>query len=154
FASGNPSYLFMREGEDKPRPGTGAAFRAVTPDYFHAMGVSLLQGREFTPTDNENALPVTVINETMAKKYWPNENPIGRRIRETSNEQMWREIVGVVASVRHRSKSVPPTPEMFVPWAQTPGMALNLAVRTAMPPEVLAASLRRAVSRVDPELPV
>ena len=95
-----------------------ANFRSVSPDYFRVMGIPLLKGREFSGADHERAPMVAVINEAMAKRYWPNADPIGQRIKETSNEGAWREIVGVVGSVRHRDRGEEPRPEMFVPWSQ------------------------------------
>jgi putative ABC transport system permease protein len=97
---------------------------------------------------------VTVINEAMARRLWPNADPIGQRIKETSNERAWREIVGIVGSVRHRARGEEPRPEMFVPWSQSPAPRLNLAVRTQAEPASFGAALRRAVTAADAELPI
>src|SRR5262245_54425953 len=144
----------LRPGEEL-RPGMpDANFRAVSPEYFRVMGIPLLKGREFSGADHERAPMVTVINETMAKRYWPNANPIGQRIKETSNETAWREIVGIVGSVRHRARGEEPRPEMFVPWSQVPAGALNLAVRTQVEPASFSTALRHAVTSADPNLPL
>jgi putative ABC transport system permease protein len=90
----------------------------------------------------------------MAKRYWPDANPIGQRIKETSNERAWREIVGVVGSVRHRARGEEPKPEMFVPYSQVPAPNLNVAVRTQVEPAGFAATLRRAVTAIDANLPL
>jgi putative ABC transport system permease protein len=155
FATGNYSYVVLMNGQEEVRPGMPTAnFRAVSPDYFRVMGIPLLKGREFSGADHERAPMVTVINETMAKRYWPNANPIGQRIKETSNERAWREIVGVVGSVRHRARGEEPKPEMFVPYSQVPGPNLNMTVRTQVEPASFAATLRRAVTAIDANLPL
>jgi putative ABC transport system permease protein len=154
FATGNLSFALFLSGDEKPKGG-GPNFRAVSPDYFRVMGIPLLKGREFSSADHERALRATIINETMAKRYWPNTNPIGQRIKETSNESAWREIVGVVGSVRHRDRGVEPRPEMFVPWSQVPATTLNLTVRTQqVEPASFATTLRRVVTAIDPNLPI
>jgi len=145
----------LMNGQEEVKPGMPAAnFRAVSPDYFRVMGISLRTGREFSSADHERTPMVTIINETMAKRYWPNANPIGQRIKETSNERVWREIVGIVGSVRHRARGEEPRPEMFVPWSQGPAPSLNVAVRTQVQPASFAAALRRAVTATDANLPV
>ncbi len=155
FAAGNPSYVILMNGQEEVRPGMPAAsFRSVSADYFRVMGIPLLKGREFSGSDHDRAPMVTIINETMARRLWPNADPIGQRIKETSNERAWREIVGIVGSVRHRARGEEPRPEMFVPWSQSPSAKLNLAVRTQAEPAGFGAALRRAVTAADAELPV
>src|SRR5262245_22411300 len=155
FATGNQSFGILMNGQENGGPGMPSAqFRSVTPDYFRVMGIPLLKGREFSGADHERAPMVAVINETMAKRYWPDANPIGQRIKETSNERAWREIVGVVGSVRHRARGEEPKPEMFVPYSQVPSPNLNVAVRTQVEPASFAATLRRAVTAIDANLPL
>jgi putative ABC transport system permease protein len=154
FATGNPGYVVQMYGQEEVKPGMPTAnFRSVSPDYFRVMGVPLLRGREFTDADHGRATMVVVINEAMAKRYWPNVDPLGQRIRETSNERAWREIVGIVGSVRHRDRGEEPRPEMFVPWGQVPASTLNLTVRTQVEPASFATALRQAVTAADPNLP-
>jgi putative ABC transport system permease protein len=155
FATGNLGFAIYMNGQEKfRRPMPGANFRSVSPDYFRALGIPLLRGREFSDADHERAPMVAIINETMAKRYWPNAYPIGQRIKETSNQGVWREIVGIVGSVRHSARGAEPRPEMFVPWSQVPATALNLAVRTQAEPASFAATLRRVVTAIDGNLPV
>ena len=155
FATGNQGFLIFMPGQEEFRRGMPTAnFRSVSPDYFRVMGIPLLKGREFSDADNERAPMVTVINETMARRYWPNADPIGQRIKETSNEGVWREIVGVVGSVRHKARGEEPKPEMFAPWSQVPDLTLNLVVRAQTEPAGFAAALRRAVTAIDANLPV
>jgi putative ABC transport system permease protein len=155
FAIGNNTFVILMNGQEEVRPGMPTAnFRAVSSDYFRVMGIPLLKGREFSGADHERAPIVAVINETMAKRYWPNANPIGQRIKETSNERAWREIVGIVGSVRHRARGEEAKPEMFVPLSQVPPTTLNVAVRTQVEQASFAATLRRSVTAIDANLPV
>ena len=155
FATGNRGFGIFMNGQEKGGPGMPIAnFRSVSPEYFRVMRIPLLKGREFLDSDHERAPMVTVINETMAKRYWPNADPIGQRIKETSNEAVWREIVGIVGSVRHRTRGEEPRPEMFVPWSQRSDLTLNLAVRTQAEPTGFGAALRRTMAMIDANLPV
>jgi putative ABC transport system permease protein len=155
FATGDPGYLVLMNGQEEVKRGLPAAnFRSITPDYFRVLRVPLLKGREFSDADQANKPMVTIINETMAKRLWPNADPIGQRIKETSNERAWREIVGIVGSVRHRARGEEPRPEMFVPWSQTPAPSLNLVVRTQSEPASFEILLRRVVNAVDANLPI
>jgi putative ABC transport system permease protein len=155
FAAGNMSFAILMNGQEEVRPGMPtASFRSISPDYFRVMAIPLIKGREFSGVDHERAPMVAVINETMAKRYWPNANPIGQRIKETSNESAWREIVGIVGSVRHKARGEEPRPEMFVPWSQVPAGALNLAVRTQIEPASFGTALRHAVTSADANLPL
>jgi putative ABC transport system permease protein len=155
FATGNPSFGILMDGQEQGFPGMATAnFRSVSSDYFRVMGIPLLKGRELSDADHERAPMVTVINETMARRYWPNANPIGQRIKETSNERAWREIVGIVGSVRHRAREEEPRPEMFVPWSQVPAVTLNLTVRIQAEPANFGAELYEAVAIIDANLPI
>lgn len=157
FATGNHMFGILMNGQkdEERRPGMPMAnFRAVSPDYFRVMGIPLRTGREFSGADHERAPMVTVINETMAKRYWPNANPIGQRIKEGLKEGAWREIVGVVGSVRHLARGAEPRPEMFVPLSQAPPATLNVAVRTQVEQASFEATLRRSVTAIDANLPV
>jgi putative ABC transport system permease protein len=157
FATGNHMFGILMNGQkdEERRPGMPTAnFRAVSPDYFRVMGIPLLKGREFSGADHERAPLVVVINETMAKRYWPNANPIGQRIKETFNDEAWREIVGIVGSVRHLARGEAPKPEMFVPLSQVPPETLNVAVRTQVELGSFAATLRRSVIAIDANLPL
>jgi ABC-type antimicrobial peptide transport system permease subunit len=86
--------------------------------------------------------------------YWPNADCIGQRIKETSDEQVWREIVGIVGSVRHQAREQGPEPEMFVPWSQVPDVTLNLVVHTPLDSSGVGSALRSAVSAINTQLPL
>jgi putative ABC transport system permease protein len=129
----------------------GAGFRSVSPDYFATMQIAHLAGRMLTERDDEHAQPVALINEQMAKTFWPGQNPVGRRFRPTFAGGAWTEIVGVVSDVRHASLDKPPDPEVYVPFAQNPASQLNLAIRTAQDPVSQAAAIRAVINSVDPD---
>src|SRR5262249_47285580 len=155
FAKGNNGFGVLMNGQEEVRPGMPTAnFRAVSPDYFRVMGIPLLKGREFSGADHERAPMVSIIYETMGKHDCPGPNPMRQRIKETSNERAWREIVGVVGSVRHRARGEEPKPEMFVPYSQVPSPNLNVAVRTQVESGSVGATLRRAVLAIDANLPL
>lgn len=157
FATGNHMFGILMNGQknEERRPGMPMAnVRSVSPDYFRVLGIPLLKGRELTSADHERAPLVTVINEAMAKRYWPNTNPIGQRINETLDEKNWREIVGVVGSVQHLARGQEPQPEMFMPLSQKPTESLNVAVRTQVEEASFAAAFQRSATAIDANLPV
>jgi putative ABC transport system permease protein len=149
-----------------PRQGT-AGYHAVSPDYFRTMGIPLLNGRELGIGDSASSPLVGVINRSMASKYWPNENPIGKTIvvyrfvAERTSEgahvqfkpQMF-EIVGIMGDVRHFGLDAPPEPELFMPYAQWPSNKMSLALRIASEPSSLIARVEKEIWRVDPDQPV
>jgi putative ABC transport system permease protein len=128
-----------------------AAFNPTSPEYFSTMGIRLVQGRLFNEADTSETPTVAVINETMARRFWPNENPIGKRIKQGWPEWKtpWREVVGVVADVKLNGL-VEKTPlHVYLPLTQAPGSSLWLAVRTQPDPQSLAASVQASVHSVD-----
>jgi putative ABC transport system permease protein len=143
---------------NQPKPFANYSF--ASPNYFSTLGTPLLSGRDFKDSDNATALPVTIINNAMAKKYWPGEDPLGKRVGVPMLKFPPRVIIGIVADIKHGSLRESPTPEMYVPYLQNeikvwPSMqALQYAVRTKTEPTVMEASIRAAVRSVDPNLPV
>src|SRR5262249_42347691 len=136
----------------RPRQGRLiAGLRYVTPGYFRAMGIPVLRGRAFTEHDNDGAPRVIVVNDALARQYFPVEDPIGRDLDRGR-------IVGVVGDVRQSGVDRPATPEIFYPAAQNVTMAsdigMSLAVRTVGPPEALVGAVREAVRAVNPSLAV
>jgi predicted permease len=132
---------------------TNAAYHAVSPDYFTTMGIRILRGRGFTDRDSETASPVLVISETMARSYWPGEDPIGKRVTIGYNGTGPREVIGIVADVKEAALSEPARPEMYAAFPQTPWPFFSAVVRSERDPAPLAAALRAAVTRLDPEQP-
>ena len=130
--------------------------RIVTPGYFEAMGMTMLGGRMFDERDNDTGQPVAIIDETMAKTFWPNEDPIGKRIKRggPQSTQPWLTIVGVARHVRYRTLEEPSRVQLYLPHAQAPTTAMSLAIKTRLEPRTLANSVQREVIAVDPEQPV
>ena len=146
--------------KDQPVPERSqlpsAAFNPISPDYFQTMRIPLLQGRPFSGAEKENSPPVVVINETMARRFWPNENPIGKRVKQgwPEWETPWREVVGVVADVK-LDGVIDQTPlHVYLPFSQAPFTSLFLTVRTLVEPETLNVSIQDAVHNVDSQIPL
>jgi putative ABC transport system permease protein len=151
-----------------PHPRRGVAnYHAVSPDYFQTMGIPLLSGRELLPSDSARSPLVGVVNRSMARKYWPDENPIGKTIVasravevpnskgssvEFKPEEL--EIVGVVGDVRQLGLDAPPDPELFMPYTQWPPTGMSLVLRTASEPMSLIPQVKKEIWQVDPDQPV
>jgi putative ABC transport system permease protein len=131
--------------------------RSITPDYFRVLKTPILQGRSFTEADTADAPRVVIINHAMAKKYWPNEEALGKRINfDDSDPQKieWTTIVGIVADIHHQGLDVDAKPEYYLPHAQLPYRAMVFALRSAQDPRSLASSIRNELRTLDPERPV
>jgi putative ABC transport system permease protein len=134
-------------------------FWKVTPDYFKTMGIALRQGRALQASDDANAPPIVVINETMARSFWPNESPLGKRIQLFASQNMpWAEIVGVVRDVPLRQLNEEARPEAYLSpmqgVANSPARGMSLVVRTATDPLALAEAVRGEVRALDSAVPV
>jgi putative ABC transport system permease protein len=132
---------------------TNANYRVVTPDYLRTLTVPLKEGRTIDAHDSAEALPVALINEAMMRKFWPNENPLGKRFR-FGNTEPWISIVGVVGDVRQAGLDTAPKAELYLPAAQAQDLANWLAVRTEKDPGRLAVAVREAIRAVDPDSPI
>ena len=157
---GGSNALFV-EGRALPGPGeeTYVVYRLITPDYFKALGIPIITGRTFASTDGERTEPVVVINETMARRYWPGESPVGRRVsfsREPASPQDWMTVAGVVGDTKQGSLAAPIDIEMFAPHTQDANWfpPSHVAVRTAGDPLSMAGAARRHVHDLDPLMPV
>jgi len=145
------------EGRPAPQPGEkqGAVYRIVRPDYFRTMGAMLLKGRDFTARDNDSSPPVVIINEPFANRYWPNEDPLGKRIEVGDDGPNPREIVGVVKAVKQNQWTAEPAPEMYLPHLQSPSpRALTLVVRGNSDPLALVGPVENQIWSIDKNLPV
>jgi putative ABC transport system permease protein len=129
------------------------AMRQVSPEYFDAARTPLLRGRVFSDQDLAGSLPVVIVNETTAKRYWPDQNPIGKRLAN-SRDMIQREIVGVVADVKFNALNSASSEEMYLPLAQSPWAVMTLAVRSEGNSQPLVAAVRAKISEIDPSLPV
>ena len=143
------------EGRPDPQPGQQdrAYLRSATPDYFRAMGIPLLDGRPFADSDRVDSVRVAMVDRAFVERFFPGTNPIGQRIRPT-NERDFRQIVGVVGSVRPTRLEDPPEPHLYVPQAQNPSASVTFVIRTDGDPARLAGPVREAIRRIDPEQPV
>jgi putative ABC transport system permease protein len=141
-----------------PAQRPAAPIHVVSPEYFATIGVPLRQGRAFTERDRAASPGVVIINEAMADRYWPNQNPIGRRITHdlviVPGQSTTREIVGVVGDVRHFGLEQRPEPQMFVPHAQMPWPSMAVVIRTPLDAAHISAAVRQAVWSVDDTIPV
>jgi putative ABC transport system permease protein len=152
------SYTFDIEGLPPFPPGQqpSADRRIISPDYFRTMGTSLLKGRVFGAQDQARAPAVVIINETFAREFFPDAEAIGRRILPgESGQPVAREIVGVVADIRHAGLDVEPTPEYYVPYQQASVDDLTVVVRTTgTQPSAIAMPVRESIRAIDKEQPV
>jgi putative ABC transport system permease protein len=140
---------------DQASPETD--YRAVTPGYFQAMGISLISGRYFDERDTDSAPPVGIIDETMASTYWPTEHSVGQRIKlgGMGSKQPWMTIVGVVRHVHYRTLEARSRVQLYWPEAQRPTGFMSLAIRTSTAdPRSLAPAVERVVLGIDPQQPV
>jgi len=140
-----------------PPKWPAANLRVVSPDYFRTLNVPIVQGRGFTMQDTAQGKDVVLINQALARRDFPNENPIGKRISFATNERnewLWFEIAGVTADVRTTDLIADPGPDFFLTYRQASTGGLSLVIRTAVEPESLTAAVRDAVRAVDPNLPV
>jgi len=129
-----------------------AQTRYISPDYFRAIGVSLRQGRFFTDQDRDNSVPVVIISEAMARRFWPGENPVGKRLTPSfHSEQGPREIVGVVSDVKTTGLDVDAAAMMYMPYKQAPLPFMSFVVRTASNPENLIQPISKAIYSIDKE---
>lgn len=148
---------FSIAGRDPDAYGTEITHRSITPGYFQTLRVPLIAGRAFTAADRDGARPVVILNQEVARRYFPGENPVGQRIafdRAPDSTSTWNTIIGVVGSERQDHLSVNPRMEVFKPFAQetTPGMTLLL--RMSHDALALLPAVREIVAAVDPDLPI
>jgi len=127
----------------------------VTPGYFQTLGIPMLMGRDFTERDSKDAEKVTIVDERLAHEYWPNESPIGKRIRfgPPEDNEPWHTIVGVVGAVRHEQLDKETRKSVYLPHLQIPVNGLSLVVQSKNPGN-LAGALRGQIRELDPELPM
>ena len=158
LSGNNSSSTVTIEGQPPAPPGERPAAnrRIITPNYFRAMGMSLLEGRAFTPNDTDQATRVTIISETMARRFWPGQKALGKRFKfgAPENNNPWMEIVGVVADVKHTSLNEETRPETYLPITQSPTRAMTLVTRTTNDPFDMVPVLRGQVLEVDQDQPV
>jgi len=149
---------------DNPHPPAGevpdANYVAIGPHYFHTMQIPLRAGRPFTEFDTPGARPAAIVSESLARKYWPGQDPIGKRLKISSDaddkSQPWRSVVGVAGNVRSEGQYAPFIPEVYVPYTQYPWILWprHLLIRTATDPLAIVAAVRREVAVLDKDVPI
>lgn len=137
-----------------PADSPSLNYYSVTPDYFRAMGIRLVRGRVFTPQDDARAPRVAIINETMARQFFPNEDPIGKRVNISTGPDAWREIVGIVGDIKQYGVDKTTSAQAYEPFAQVPFTSVNVVLRTKGAPAALLGSLRPTVYAIDKDQPV
>ena len=131
--------------------------RSITPDYFRVLQTPLLRGRFFTEADNADAPWVVIINQAMAKKYWPGEDAVRKRINFGDSDPQkikWFMVVGVVGDIHHQGLDVDPKPEFYLPHPQRAYRGMILAVRSEQDSRALISTLRKEIQSIDPDQPL
>src|SRR5438094_10491362 len=132
-----------------PEEQLNSSYLEIGEDYFKTLGIPIVAGREFQRTDDENAVPVAIVNETMAAKYWPRKDPIGQRLKV---KDRWLQIVGVAKNVKYENKLELPRTFFYVPMRQSFLQTNNLLIRSRETPAAIRAALAREVHALDPNL--
>jgi putative ABC transport system permease protein len=144
---------FIVEGRDPGGEGVQVQLLAMTPGHLQAMGIPLLRGRDFLETDKSDSQQVAIVDETLARMYWPDGDALGKRV-ETTGDMQWMTIVGVVAGIKQDGFAEKLQPHIYAPLAQSPTLVAKLVVRTDGAPNPTIAAIRSAVSGLDPDIPV
>jgi putative ABC transport system permease protein len=143
------------EGQEPPNPATAPLMyvNPIAPDYLDTLGIRVLEGRGFRPEDGPDAPPVALVNQSMARHFWPGQSPIGKRLASADADPHWRTVVGVVPDVGFAASLEPPLTrfESYRPFAQNMTGAAAVTVRSKRRPEALIEEVRRAVAAVDPD---
>jgi predicted permease len=147
------SSSFDVEGYPADREPPHAEMAAAMPGYFRTMGIPL-RGRDFTADDRPGRPRTVIVDEDLARKYWPGEEAIGKRISRDGSEDSWMTIVGVVGHVQRDGPAKASEPQVYLPYLQSPQGMLYAVVKTSLPPATLAAPMRQAVRSLDANLPV
>lgn len=151
-------YDFQVEGQtpDEQKTNPTSNHERVSPGYFRTLGIPLVAGRDFTWSDGPEAPQVAIVNQSMARRFWPGQDPVGKRLRfgrPGGRQGPWMTVVGIVGDVRYRElQSV--KPDVYVPFLQDPNWAMDLVVRTASDPLSAASAVTAAVQEVDRDQPV
>lgn len=163
FNNGRSTSSFNIDGRPTPQDGGGpvADTHDISSGYFKTMGIPIRAGRDFLDADVRTSPGVVIINEKLAKVYWPNENPIGKHLTIGTPEEeklygkpVSREVVGVIANVKLLDLTAEFNPELYVPAAQMPSAGMTLVVRGKAAPESLINSIRQVVRNIDPDQPI
>jgi putative ABC transport system permease protein len=150
---GGTMTTFSIEGRDEEVHGSPGV---ISPRYFETMRIPVLHGRAFTEQDTASSVPVAIIDEKLARQYWPNESPLGKRISFGYGESgtIWREIVGVVGEIKNLGLSSKPKEQYYRPLSQSSASSMCLMVRTKGSPTAMIAAVQKQISYIDPDQPI
>ena len=151
FSGGGGGAAFAVEGFEHEQSKV-AWLRSSTPGYFNAMGMPILKGRSFESTDTATSLPVAIVDESLAQKYSPQGDLVGKRLRV--GDGPWLTIVGIVPNVKNRKLDEAAWPYVYRPYSQWVRHEMMLVVRSEMDPTIIAGNIRQEVAKLDPELPL
>jgi predicted permease len=156
LGSTNVSTRVMIDGRSMtPGEMPEVEFRRAVHNYFQAMGMPVVRGRSFTAADGPAAQPVAVVNQTMARRLWPNEDPVGKRLKMGTNPQTpWTTVVGVVGDLRHAGLDVEPAAEYYISYLQGPPVSPFLVIRTSGDPTAIAESVRAELKALEKDMAV
>jgi putative ABC transport system permease protein len=144
------------DGRPKPAPGEqlSSNYYAVTPDYFRALGISLKRGRSFSSQDAKDSPRVAVVSESFASRFFPGEDPLGKRVQLSQGPDAWREIVGIVGDVKQYGLDQETTLQAYEPYTQMPFSSITFIVRATAEPSALFQSIRSRLRAVDKDQPL
>jgi predicted permease len=127
----------------------------ISPDYFKVLQATLLRGRSFTESDEDGKQPVAIIDETTARKYWPDRDPLGRQVRFGKDPtKPWLTVEGIIRDIKNDGLDVDGVPHIFVSVYQDPNKQVSLVLRTSLPAALLEPQIRHEIQSIDPSLPV
>jgi predicted permease len=159
----NPSSPFnlASHPEESPEQRPIARYRAISSGYFHTLGIPLLKGRDFTDHDNQRSTGVVIINQAMAREFWPQQNPIGEQIEPAVGASGWCTIIGIVGNDRKGGAEFPIYPTMYYPYLQVPAKdirliegSMRMPIRSPLSPKALLAVVKQEVAAVNKETPI
>ena len=155
-AGGWDTASFLIDGRPAPAPGEdySASLQRIAPRYFETMRIPLINGRDFSAADDKAAPRAAIISSEFAKRYFPDENPLGRKLRISSKNPEWATIVGVVADVKRFMFDRNLTPTLYLPVYQSPVQSMSFAIRTSVDPQSVVTAARSQIYRVDADQPV
>jgi putative ABC transport system permease protein len=148
------SYLVNGEPSGPNDPVPHAEYAVTLPGFFQTLGIPLLAGRDFEPTDTRDAPGVVIVDELLAKRHWPGQNPIGKEINQDGPGAPWSRVVGVVGHVYRAGPQAEGEPQLYLPYTQNAQTTLSMVARGSGPATALVQPLRAAVRSLDPDLPI
>jgi putative ABC transport system permease protein len=155
FSGNGGTTAIILPDREVPQPGhePEVMFNSITPNYFETMGIPFIKGRLFSNQDRPDTAPVVIINQTMAQKFWPNQDAIGRQVKSAQDGTALT-IVGVVGDAKHYWIEETPRPQMYGPYSQEPGYFATVVIRTTVEPMSLSEQVRQALWKVDADQPM